>query len=76
MLDLIATSAAIGADCILIIMAALETRPQLNSRVGHHLDMDVLVEVHDAAEMERAHAVASRLIGINNRNLKTSKLIL
>ena len=61
---------ALGADCILLIIAALDkaTLKRLNG-LAHELDMDVLVEVHDEAELKIALELPNRLIGINNRNL-------
>ena len=61
-----------GADCILIIMAAVddETARTLN-KTAHDLGLDVLIETHDEAELKRALTLESRLIGINNRDLRT-----
>ena len=68
----VAEARAIGADAILIIVAALEDGQMAEIEAAAiERGMDVLVEVHDAIELERAGALQSRLLGINNRNLKT-----
>jgi indole-3-glycerol phosphate synthase len=63
---------AMGADCVLLIMAALDD-PQARELENAALEfgLDILVEVHDEAEMERALGLEAQLIGINNRDLKS-----
>lgn len=65
-------SRVIGADCILLILSILDD-DKANELVEHAkgLDMDVLVEIHDQKELQRALALDTFIIGINNRNLKT-----
>jgi len=63
---------AIGADCVLLIVSALDDDMLLQlSLLAAELDLDVLCEVHDEEELERAMALPVPLIGVNNRNLRT-----
>lgn len=63
---------ALGADCILLIAAVLEDELlHAMAKLARELEMDVLVEVHDEQELHRALALDTRLIGVNNRDLRT-----
>jgi indole-3-glycerol phosphate synthase len=68
----VAESRALGADCILIIMAAVNDRAAREIySAAVHWNMDALVEVHDETELDRALKLGAKLIGINNRDLRT-----
>ncbi|MGQ4660306.1 indole-3-glycerol phosphate synthase TrpC [Lysobacter sp. F6437] len=67
----------IGADCILLIVAALEDGPLVEmANLAHELGMDVLVEVHDIDELERTLQADCELVGVNNRDLRSFEVSL
>ena len=70
-------SRAMGADCVLLIAACLDDAQMAEfEAVARSLDMAVLVEVHDGAEMQRALRLKTKLLGVNNRNLRTFEVSL
>ena len=70
-------SRVMGADCILLIAACLDDAQMAElEAIAHSLDMAVLVEVHDQAELDRALRLRTPLVGINNRNLRTCEVTL
>jgi indole-3-glycerol phosphate synthase len=70
-------SRAMGADCVLLIAACLDDAQMAElEAIARNLDMGVLVEVHDRAELDRALKLKTRLVGVNNRNLRSFEVSL